>query len=326
MRLVLGGDAMLGRMVDQWQVAVGASPLEAIAPMLREADLAAVNLECAITADPGWYAGPPKAFYLKARPAAARMLAEAGVDLVSLANNHALDAGITGLIDTLHWLDAHHIAHAGAGRNLAEAAAPALLDRGGMRVALLAYCDHQADFAAGPDRPGIRYLDLTALEEALHTVGEDVRRARTQADCVIVAWHWQPNWAPVVEAPYHRLAHGCLEAGATVVWGHSPHHFQGVEWSGPGAILYATGDLVDDYAVDPIFRNDRQLLFALTLGAEGVQRVEALPLAIAEGRVVPAGADGRAWIARSFARYCEEVGTRVHDEGVWLVAENSVTS
>ena len=68
------------------------------------------------------------------------------------------------------------------------------------------------------------------------------------------------------------------------------------------------------------------MLFALTLGAEGVQRVEALPLTIAEGCVSPAEPDARAWIALSFARYCVDLGTRVRDEGDWLIAERKVPS
>lgn len=318
MRLVFGGDVMLGRLVDEWYLARGRSPFTALAPILRAAELCAVNLECAITDRDTWYTGPPKAFYFRARATAAAVLADAGIDAVSLANNHALDAGEGGLRDTLALLDAHGVAHAGAGADLASAARPALLTRGGRTIALLSYCDHQADFAAGPDRPGIRYLDLDR-PDATATIVADIRRARALAEWVVVAFHWQPNWAPVVAPSYRALGHACLAAGALVVWGHSPHHFQGVERAGPGVILYATGGLIDDYAIDPGYRNDLQLLFELDAGPTGVTRVAALPIVIVAGEALPAEGADRAWITRTFNQHCRAVGSAVHVEGDRLV-------
>jgi poly-gamma-glutamate synthesis protein (capsule biosynthesis protein) len=325
MRLVFGGDVMLGRLVDEWFLARGRSPFTTLAPILRAADLCAVNLECAITDRNTWYSGPRKAFYFRARATAASVLADAGIDVVSLANNHALDAGEAGLIDTLSLLDAHGIAHAGAGANLDAASRPAVLSRRGRLIALLSYCDHQADFAAGPDRPGIRYLDLDR-PDATATIVADIRRARAAAEWVMVAFHWQENWAPVVAPAYRALGRACLEAGALVVWGHSPHHFQGVEFVGPGVILYATGGLVDDYAVDPDYRNDLQLLFELDAGPTGITRVAALPIAIMQGEAMPAEGEDHAWITRTFAGHCRAVGSAVHAEGDRLVVTTSKLS
>lgn len=320
MRICLGGDVMLGRGVDEWLLAAGRSPFTAIAPYWQGADLVAVNLECAITGQDTWYQGPPKAFYFRARPVAATFLAEAGVGVVTLANNHALDAGEPGLIDTLRLLDAAGIAHAGAGRDLAEASRPAVRLAAGKRVAVLSYCDHQEDFAAGPQQPGIRYLDLGA-PETLSALAADIREARVIADHVLVAFHWQANWAPVVEPLYRRVAHHCLESGAILVWGHSPHHFQGIEWVDGKAILYSTGDLVDDYAIHPAFRNDRQLLFSLDLDDRGVSRIEVHPIEIREAAPRPPRPAPAAWIQATFTRYCADLGTPVRVEGEALVTQ-----
>lgn len=315
MRIVLGGDVMLGRLIDEQFLAHGRTPFAFIADRLREADLACANLECAISARLTWYEGPPKAFYFKARPAAAKILAEAGTGLVTLANNHALDAGQDGLRDTLTLLDGQGIAHAGAGLDLNEASRPATVDLKAGSVGVLAYCDHQADFAAGPHRPGIRYLPMSDPDAAIAALSRDIERARGDVQVLIVALHWQPNFAPVVEARYRRIAHACLAAGARVVWGHSPHHFQGVELRDGGAILYSTGDFVDDYAVDPVFRNDRQLLFAVEIGASGVERVEAFPIEIDGGFAVPARREAARWIEGVFRHFCEEVGSGVANAG-----------
>lgn len=318
MRMVLGGDVMLGRLIDQWFLAEGRSPMAAIAPLMREADLTAVNLECAIAGGDTCYEGPRKAFYFRARPEAARVLADAGVALVSLANNHALDAGVPGLLDTVRLLDEAGIAHAGAGPTPEEAARPAVVSRAGRRVAFLSYCDHQSDFAARPNRPGIRYLAIPE-QAATAAIVADIRRIRPTVDGVVVAFHWQPNWAPVVGPGYRALGRACLEAGATVVWGHSPHHFQGVERHGGGVILYSTGDLVDDYAVDPAYRNDQQLLFELDWEASGITRVAALPVSLVRGATVPATGEDWCWIAGTFGRYCQAVGSTVRPEGCRLV-------
>ncbi|NIV36690.1 MAG: CapA family protein, partial [Anaerolineae bacterium] len=106
---------------------------------------------------------------------------------------------------------------------------------------------------------------------------------------------------------------------ADLIWGHSPHHFQGVEWLGEAVSLYATGDLVDDYAVDPHFRNDRQLLFQISVRKGEVQAVRARPLKLGFARTGPAAGDDWRWIKNRFAEICGRLGSHVGvaEEG-WL--------
>lgn len=320
MRMLLGGDVMLGRLMSDWLLREGRSPFTAVQPWLERADLVGVNLECAITARETWYEGPPKAFMFKALPAAARILKEAGIRVVSLANNHALDAGEPGLADTLRLLDEQGIAHAGAGMTLEEASRPALLDSPAGRVAVLAYCNHQPDFAATPRKPGIRYLALDDPDVALAEIRQDLGRVRQSADWIVLSFHWQPNWAPSVTAEIRHLAHGCIREGAHVIWGHSPHHFQGVELFEHGGIVYSAGDFVDDYAVDPGFRNDRQLLFTVTLAEQALWEIEALPVEILHGSVMPAEQKARDWIAQRFVRACGELGVQpAANAELWIV-------
>lgn len=311
MRLLFGGDAMLGRGVNEIIHRYGADyPLACLAPLAREADVFCVNLECAITARRARYAGPPKAFYFRGDPPAADALAAAAVGVVSLANNHALDAGADGLADTLQALDQRGIAHAGAGMDLAAASRAAELVRRGRRLGMLAYCDHQPDFAAGPRRPGIRYVDLLHPATA-GAVAAEVAALAARVDDVVVALHWQPNWAPVVAPVYRSLAGRLVAAGARIIWGHSPHHFQGVERIGSSVVLYSCGDLVTDYAVDPEFRNDRQVLFQVDLGAGGVESVSAVPIELDFGRVRQAGPEARAWIRNRLTELCTSMGSEV---------------
>lgn len=318
LRLLLAGDAMLGRGVDEAIARHGVQwPLAELQPSLAGADLFAVNLECAITAADTWYRGPAKAFYFRARPAAAELLHRAGVGLCTLANNHALDAGAEGLLDTLDVLGAHGIASVGAGADAKAAWAPAVLQLAGQRVGVLACCDHQPDFAAGLRTPGIAYLDVADPAQVDALLGR-VRSLAATVDHAIVALHWQPNWVPRVTADYQSLAQRLVEAGASLVWGHSPHHFLGVQWLGSSVVLYSTGGLIDDYAVDAQFRNDRQLLFEIGLAPDGVPRVRALPLQLDLGRTVPAAGQARRWIVARFAAQCRAHGSALEDDGAWL--------
>ncbi|NLG98806.1 MAG: CapA family protein [Chloroflexi bacterium] len=318
LNLLLSGDAMLGRGVNEVLLETGPEyPLGPVAPLTRAAGLFFTNLECAITPKDRVYSGPPKAFYFRADPIAADALAYAGVHLVSLANNHALDADPEGLLDTLSILEQKGIRHAGAGHDLEAASRPALIERGGMTLGVAAYCDHQPDFAAREDRPGIRYVDLTD-PQTLERLSVEVSVMARQVDHLIIAFHWQPNWAAQVTPNYRSLARLLVSSGARLIWGHSPHHFQGVEWFGQSAVIYSSGGLVDDYALEPTYRNDRQLLFQADLDNAGVQRIAAFPIELKYARTIPARPNARRWIRRRFGQACAQVGSRVEASGDWL--------
>src|SRR2546426_985152 len=153
MLLALVGDVMLGRGVA---VEIGHRRPDSFwgdtLPLLRSAALVVAGLECAITTHPVRWTRTPKVFHFRAPPEAVEVLRAAGIRLVTLANNHTLDFEEQGLLDTLRWLDAAGIAHAGAGRNSEEAALPALVEAGGLRVGLASVHDNQAGGSAGPDR------------------------------------------------------------------------------------------------------------------------------------------------------------------------------
>lgn len=306
---------MLGRGVDAWLRRVGpAAGLAALRPVFARGDAAFANLECAVAGADARYRGAPKAFLFRASPAVLEALTSVGVDLVSLANNHALDAGVDGLRQTLRHLAAAGIAGVGAGRDGDAAWAPVVLERSGARLGVLAACDHQGDFAAGPARPGVAYFgpgDREGRDRLLRAVAGLASRV----DHVVVGLHWQANWVPRVAPDTRALARALVEAGARVVWGHSPHHLQGAELLGRSAVLYGTGSLIDDYALDPSFRNDRQLLYELELAPGEVRSLRAHPIELRYARTVPAAGEARDWIAARFAAGCAALGSRVEDEG-----------
>jgi poly-gamma-glutamate capsule biosynthesis protein CapA/YwtB (metallophosphatase superfamily) len=291
-KLALAGDTMLGRSVAEEIDRTGRAPLDDdVVAVANEADLFVLNLECCISARGEHWQAPGKPFFFRAPPLAAELLAQIGVDCVTLANNHTLDYGTDALLDTLEHLRAAGVAFVGAGPDAAAARAPHTLTAG------IAYADIRDDPRGG-------WL-TTAVPEA-----------RRQADAVLVACHWGPNMT-VRPAPYiTAAARALIDAGATLVAGHSAH----VPHGAAGPVLYDLGDFVDDYAVDRRLRNDLGLLFLVELDHDGPHRLEAVPLKLDFCHTRLARGDDAKWIARRFARACAELGTDVTEHEGRLLA------
>jgi poly-gamma-glutamate synthesis protein (capsule biosynthesis protein) len=323
LRLLFGGDVMLGRLVREVMLRDGIhAPLAGVAPLLRSADLAIANLECALTDSVERWHGAPKAYYFAAPPEAGRALVDAGIRLVSLANNHSLDYDVQGLADTLRILDAHGIAHTGAGPDLAWAQSPAVVPCGDVLVGMAAFCDHQADFAATDDHPGIAWLGLhdeTAAVDAFARALAPLRAAGVRWP--VLSLHWGPNMVTAPSERQRRLARAAIDVGWKIVYGHSAHVFHGVELYRGCPILYAAGDLVDDYAVDPHLRNDHQLLFEVQLGDDALRRIVLHPVFIRHGRAAPADHTQRTWSYTRMQALCRDLGTRARLDGDLLVIE-----
>jgi poly-gamma-glutamate capsule biosynthesis protein CapA/YwtB (metallophosphatase superfamily) len=312
-RIALAGDTMLGRGVAEKIAADPEADLfsDDVIDVFRDSDLAFLNLECCISTRGGRWPEPGKPFFFRAPPGAIRHLERLGVDCVTLANNHALDFGRDALLDTFGYLDAAGIEWAGGGRDGDRARRPVVVTTDDFRLAVLAVTDHPAGYAAGPDTPGVAYADLRAdvpdwLLQSISVV---------EADAVLVSPHWGPNMNPE-PLDYVRGAAGRLvESGATIVAGHSAHVFQGV--SPP--VLYDLGDFVDDYAIDPVLRNDLGLIFIVTIDGSELFSIEAVPLELDYCYTRLAEGDDARWIKERFASACDEFGTSVAEREGRLV-------
>lgn len=306
--VALAGDTMLGRGVAERIAVAGPHALfsDEVREIFASADLRMLNLECCVSSRGRPWNALGKPFHFRAPPEAVEALADLGVDCVTLANNHALDFGHEALADTRRHLARAGIAAVGAGVDVAQARAAAHLDAGGLRLAVLGVTDHPADFAAGPDRPGVAYADLRGGVPGW--LADRVRALAAGSDIVLVTPHWGPNMTPG-PLPYVRAAgHALLGAGATLVAGHSAHVFHGVA----GPILYDLGDFIDDYAVDAHLRNDLGLLFLVTFDG-ALPSVEAVPLRLEYCRTRLATDAERAWIKNRFTAACAAFGTVVEE-------------
>jgi poly-gamma-glutamate capsule biosynthesis protein CapA/YwtB (metallophosphatase superfamily) len=310
--LALGGDVMLGRLVKEAIRARGpAHPWGDLVPLLWSADAFLINLECAITTrTEEWPDGHEKPFHFRADPAAVEALRIARVDVATLANNHIGDFGPDGLLDTVAALDRAGIAHAGAGPTLRDAWTPATIAVRGLRIAVLAVADYPEAWAATASAPGLAFVRIASDESDFAPLRTAIAAARAASDLVVLSIHWGPNMRERPTAEFQRFAHRVIEAGATILWGHSAHVVQGIEHYRGGVILYDTGDLVDDYAVDPL-RNDLGALVLLRVRPRTVEHVELVPTRIDQMQVHRSTGDDRRWFLRRLETLCRELGTAV---------------
>jgi poly-gamma-glutamate synthesis protein (capsule biosynthesis protein) len=312
-RIALAGDTMLGRRVgDALRTSRPRDLVDSeVVAVAAEADVFVLNLECCISERGERWPDPRKPFFFRGPPAAVELLAYLGVDCVTLANNHALDFGAEALLDTLEHLRAGGVAAVGAGADEHEARAPMVLEAAGLRLGVVAFTDHPSEFAAGAEAPGVAFAEL---DDGLPAWLEDGIRG-LEADVSLVTPHWGPNMVAEPAARLRRAAAALVEAGATLVAGHSAHVFHGVA----GRVLYDLGDFLDDYAVDRRLRNDLGLLFLVTLERGGPTQIEAVPLALDYCRTRLATPDESAWIESRFGAACARLGTEVGVENGRLV-------
>ncbi|MEO6351289.1 MAG: CapA family protein, partial [Candidatus Limnocylindrales bacterium] len=284
-RLMAVGDLMLGWEVGRRIARKGvAAPWARVDQFLDQADLVVGNLECVISVrgEP-W---PSKLIHLRAPLKTAQSLGAGGVDVVSVANNHALDFGAVGLADTLSALDAAHIAHAGGGSNSAAARAPALLDRNGLRVAFLGYVlpfssrttFNTREWEAGANTAGLAIGTPQA-------VAADVAAARRLADVVVVMVHGGVEYKSRPVAAQRAFADAAINAGASLVLGHHPHVLQGYMRRGKTLVAFSLGNFVFSRFTGA--SNDSAIL-DVTLTPSGVSDFRWIPVVIEAGIPRPA--------------------------------------
>jgi poly-gamma-glutamate synthesis protein (capsule biosynthesis protein) len=233
--LRFGGDLLLA---GHYTLAVGESVTIGLRDLdlLRTADLTMVNLEHPITTR-GTQVEKPYTFRM--HPGHAHALPAAGIDLVSVANNHIFDFGPEGFADTFEALRAAGVTPVGAGATAREAHAGVLREVRGTRMGFLAYYRGSEAPAATDTTPGV-------ADRAPELVRRDIARLRDSlgADVVIVSIHWGVEKSDTPETWQRRLAHRIIDAGADVIVGHHPHVLQGIERYRGGIIAYSLGNLL----------------------------------------------------------------------------------
>lgn len=230
--LIAVGDIMLGGRSRRVIASRGAGyPFEAVAPLLNRAPVVMGNLE-----------GPfariarrqERNFSYRMNPALAKAIAEARINVLTLANNHLMDCGRTGVLETLAALDAASIAALGAGINSRHAHQPVIRQAGGSRIGMLGYYWNH--------RCGSRTNDAGCAVDSPEVLAEDIGSLRRQVDRVVVTFHWGVPYLREPSAEDRAKARLAIDCGADAVVGHHPHIIQPFEIYRERPILYSVGN------------------------------------------------------------------------------------
>lgn len=217
-----------------------------------EPDVRMINLETTVTRSDDFAAD--KVVHYRMAPENVGCLTVARPDVCALANNHVLDFGPAGLLETCEVLKRLDIPTVGAGRNADEARRPTTIRlTGGSRVIVFS-CGATSSgipghWAAEADQGGVNLVrDLSAASAATDDeVTDRARQLKHPGDVVVASVHWGSNWGYQVPADHVRFAHRLVDDGVDVVHGHSSHHVRPIEIYRGKLILYGCGDLIDDY-------------------------------------------------------------------------------
>lgn len=299
--VLLGGDVMLGRGVDQIlphpgkpqlrerymrdatgyvrlaERVNGRIPLpvdwrwpwgEALAVLENTAtDVCLINLETTITAD-GEFADRKPVCY-RMHPDNVPALTALRPHVCALANNHILDFGYQGLTDTVAALAGAGIQSVGAGADLLAARRSALVTVGHERRVIVGSVAAESSgvpesWAARRDRPGVWLIRDPAQRDVADDVAAQVLADKRPGDIAIVSMHWGSNWGYATAPGDVAFAHRLIDAGIDMVHGHSSHHPRPIEIYRGKPILYGCGDVVDDYegiGGHESFRSELRLLY-----------------------------------------------------------------
>lgn len=210
-------------------------------PLFRSVDVRFVNLEGPISDRGKETVSPYNNLVFNGPPASAGVLARAGIDIVSTANNHAWDYGKNGLLETLEWLDKGHVLHVGSGETLDKAWEPVFIERSGFRLAFVAINDiwnqaRGAGDSAYDHVAGMEKDKLVALVRSL--------RAREDVHAIALSYHGGVEYQDEPLPRTQDLAKAAIDAGADVFLGHHPHVVQGIAFHRGRPIVYSLGNLL----------------------------------------------------------------------------------
>jgi len=255
-------------------------------------DLRIINLETSITSSEHYWRD--KRIHYRMHPRNVGCITAARIDCCCLGNNHILDWGYDGLAETIQTLDSVGIGHTGAGRNAAEAAAPAVLDLPGKgRVLVFSYGAPTSGippkWAATANRPGVNFLEDNS-EETAARVAREMNGFKKRDDVIVASIHWGENWGYQILDEEVRFAHQLIEHGISIVYGHSSHHVKTAEIYCDRLVLYGCGDFLNDYegiGGHKALRSDLTLMYLPVIDPRRGRLVEArlVPMRVARFRV-----------------------------------------
>jgi poly-gamma-glutamate capsule biosynthesis protein CapA/YwtB (metallophosphatase superfamily) len=310
LKILFVGDIMLGRLVNEvLKREPPAYPWGDTFPIFKKADLRICNLECVISDRGSPWNITPRVFHFRSDAKNIETLKSAGIDAVTLANNHTLDFEYEGMFEMLRILKDAGIYYAGAGADFEKASRPSRFEVSEKKIALISFTDNEPDWEATSEKPGIFYVPIDLEDDRAKRLFEIIKQTRNEVDFLIVSAHWGPNWGDRPRKDQIPFGHRLIDSGADIVFGHSCHIFQGIEIYRGRFILYSTGDFIDDYAVDEKERNDESFIFLIETSDNKTLRLWLYPTLINDYQARLAGRNEAKKIVTKMETLCKELNT-----------------
>lgn len=279
-RLTFAGDIMMSGHVETLLKDKGYDyAFKHVKDLFLADDYTIGNLETPITEK-----GTPaanKQFVYKSSPEAVTAMKVSGIDLVNLANNHSMDQGEDGLLDTMYTLDKEKMEYVGAGVNADRAYSPVFVERNGVKMAFFGFSRvvPETSWYAGKNKVG-----LAVMYDSKRAV-EAVQAAKKEADLVIVIAHWGKEKVDLPVEHQKELAQALVSAGADLIVGGHPHVLQGFEQLNGKWIAYSMGNFIFTRATQP--KTWETMILQATLTKEGVKELKMVPYLAELGQAVP---------------------------------------
>ena len=311
MKLLFVGDVMLGRCVnDRLKEESFEYPWGDTLNIFSSADARFCNLECAIANKGTPWTKTKKVFHFRSDAKNIEVLKNAGINCVSLANNHALDYDYDALLEMLDILKTNNILYSGAGTNIEMAMQPAIFEVQGYKIAFIALTDNEPIWKATQNSPGTYFLPIALKGEPYLTLINLIKTTKASVDILIISAHWGPNWGHRPEPIHIPFAHSLIDCGADIIFGHSCHVFQGIEIYKNRPIIYSAGDFIDDYAVDSQERNDQSFIFQIETEGMAITKLKLYPTLIKNFQACHAKDKIRKGMVQRMQFLCEEFDTK----------------
>lgn len=292
-------------------------------------DVRIINLETSITTSHAPW--PRKSVHYKMHPKNVSIIQAAQIDCCVLANNHTADWGFDGLRETLSSLKEADISYVGAGYDAQSAAMPFIMEISDKCRVLVFAVGHPSSgvldqWKAKDHMEGLNMITARNLTKSVPDMKDHIAKYKQEGDVVIFSIHWGGNWGYDLEEYQQAFAHALiLEAGVDVVYGHSSHHFKGVEIFNQKLIIYGCGDFINDYeGIDghESYRGDISLMYFLDVESNtgNLSKLQMVPTKIKHLKVHEClQEEDIAWVHSTMSRECRRLGCDVVRQGNELI-------
>lgn len=283
-------------------------PWSKVCGYFTEDDLTIINLETSVTT--GGKKWPDKQFNFRSNPNSIEGMANSGVEVATLANNHVLDYGYQGLLDTLKNLDKYNIKYTGAGKNKKEAIKGIIVEEKGVKVGILAFSRviPDAKWYATKNRAGL----VSGYDPYVNEMTKKIAEMKKEVDILVLSIHWGVERSTIPRKQEINLAKKVIDNGADIVMGHHPHVLQGIQVYKGKPIFYSFGNFVFNSGSKA---GTNTMIGQVKIENKKIQGINIIPCKIINSRPIPLEGKERLAAINNINKLSKNFGSKIDKDG-----------